>query len=69
MVFLTGTFRDGSATLLGLTSFLIYTPTKEALRDLSRESHIEPIGLHGEGLFKLLSNLTEPQLELQNTSA
>lgn len=61
--FLTGAFRDGSATLLGLTSFLIYTPTEEALRDLSRESHIEPIGLHGEGLFKLLSNLTEPQLE------
>jgi len=59
-------FRTGFAEQIGLSSFLIYTPTEEALRDLSRESHIEPIGLHGEGLFKLLSNLTEPQLaELQ----
>lgn len=55
--------RDASAQELGLANFLIYTPTEEALRDLSRESNVEPIGLHGEGLFKLLSNLTEPQVE------
>jgi energy-coupling factor transporter ATP-binding protein EcfA2 len=58
--------RSAFAELLGLKDFLIYTPTEEALRDLSRESHIEPIGLHGEGLFKLLNNLTPEQLaELQ----
>ena len=55
--------RDASAQELGLADFLIYTPTEEALRDLSRESNVEPIGLHGEGLFKLLSNLTEAQVE------
>ncbi len=55
--------RYAFANKLRLNNFLIYTPTEEALRDLSRESHVEPIGLHGEGLFKLLSNLTEPQVE------
>lgn len=65
--FLTRIVRDESAKKLGLSNFLIYTPTEEALRDLARESHVEPIGLHGEGLFKLLSNLTEDQLaELQS---
>lgn len=48
---------------LGLDSFITYTPHEEALRDLSRESYIEPIGLHGEGLFKLLKNLNKEQLE------
>jgi len=62
MAFLAGR-RDASAQELGLTNFIIYTPTEEALRDLSRESNVEPIGLHGEGLFKLLSNLTDPQVE------
>ncbi len=55
--------RDIFADRLGLRTFLIYTPTEEALRDLSRESNVEPIGLHGEGLFKLLSNLTPEQVE------
>lgn len=51
---------------MGLDRFITYTPHEEALRDLSRESRIEPIGLHGEGLFKLLSNLTREQtVELQ----
>ena len=48
---------------IGLHGFITYTPHEEALRDLSRESKIEPIGLHGEGLFKLLKNLTADQLE------
>ncbi len=48
---------------IGLTGFITYTPHEDALRDLSRESNIEPIGLHGEGLFKLLSNLSQDQLE------
>ncbi len=56
-------FLDGIAKKLGLNTFLIYTPTEDALRDLSRESNVEPIGLHGEGLFKLLSNLTAEQVE------
>jgi predicted ATPase len=54
---------SNAAKEIGLNSFITYTPHEEALRDLSRESHIEPIGLHGEGLFKLLKNLTADQLE------
>jgi len=54
------------ASGMGLDRFITYTPHEEALRNLSRESPIEPIGLHGEGLFKLLSNLTREQtVELQ----
>lgn len=45
-------------------SFLTYTPHEEALRDLSRESHIEPIGIHGEGLYRLLESLSPDRFAL-----
>jgi energy-coupling factor transporter ATP-binding protein EcfA2 len=50
------------AVRLGLSDFLSYTPHEEALRDLARESNIEPIGIHGEGLFRLLQALSAAQL-------
>lgn len=37
--------------------FLAYTPELRALQSLDLESSIEPIGIHGEGLFKLLQQL------------
>ncbi len=59
-------FLGATAKQIGLDTFITYTPHEEALRDLSRESNIEPIGLHGEGLFKLLKNLNAEQFaELQ----
>ncbi len=54
---------SATAKEIGLDRFITYTPHEDALRDLSGESPIEPIGLHGEGLFKLLSNLSQEQTE------
>lgn len=36
-------------------SFLIYAPENTFLRNFEQESQIEPLGIKGEGLFKLLS--------------
>lgn len=47
----------GFAYGLGLTAYLAYAPREDVLRDLARDSDIEPIGVHGEGLFKLLEVL------------
>lgn len=42
--FLTGPFRD----------FLIYSPENSALRTFDRDGQIEPLGVNGEGLLKLI---------------
>lgn len=53
------------AERLQLLKFLTYTPREDVLRDLARDSDVEPIGIHGEGLFKLLQVLdSEGQLSL-----
>lgn len=44
---------------LALPTFLTYAPREDSLRDLARDSDIEPIGIHGEGLFKLLQVLDQ----------
>lgn len=51
-----------NAEALHLPEFLTYTPHEEALRDLARDSWIEPVGIHGEGLFALLHSLDTDQL-------
>jgi energy-coupling factor transporter ATP-binding protein EcfA2 len=48
------THLDGVARALQVDKFLIYTPHEEVLRDLARDSGIEPVGIHGEGLFGLI---------------
>ncbi|MFZ2726987.1 MAG: AAA family ATPase [Methylococcaceae bacterium] len=35
--------------------FIIYSPENTALRNLEKEAQIEPLGINGEGLLKLLS--------------
>lgn len=35
-------------------NFVIYSPENTALRNLHKEGQIEPLGINGEGLFKLL---------------
>lgn len=45
------------ADQLHLPNFLTYAPREDVLRDLARDSDVEPIGVHGEGLFKLLQVL------------
>lgn len=42
-----------------LPHFLAYTPHVEVLRSLELDTPIEPIGIHGEGLFKLLQVLEQ----------
>jgi hypothetical protein len=40
---------------LGLSSFVIFSPENSSLRTFDREGQIEPLGINGEGLLKLLS--------------
>lgn len=44
---------------LALDHFLVYAPREDVLRDLARDSDVEPIGVHGEGLFRLLKTLDD----------
>jgi len=44
-----------------IQSFLIYSPENSALRTFQREGQIEPLGINGEGLLKLLSVLSRPE--------
>jgi predicted ATPase len=37
-----------------IKNFVIYSPENTALRNFSKEGQIEPLGINGEGLFKLL---------------
>lgn len=39
---------------LGLSNFLIYSPENSALRRFEEEGQIQPVGIRGEGLFKML---------------
>ena len=39
---------------IGLENFVIYSPENTALRNLYKEGQIEPLGVNGEGLLKLL---------------
>jgi predicted ATPase len=41
-----------------LTKFLIYAPENTFLRKFEDEGKIEPLGIRGEGLFKLLSEMS-----------
>lgn len=52
---------------LFLKSFLIFSPENSSLRIFNEEGQIQPLGIKGEGLFKLLTvlNLEENQDKLQ----
>lgn len=43
---------------IGLNLFLIYSPENFALRQFEKEGQIQPLGIKGEGLFKLLKVLS-----------
>lgn len=49
------------ATKEGLISFLLYSPENSALRRFEDEGQIQPLGIRGEGLFKLLTVLARPE--------
>ncbi|MGK5063886.1 AAA family ATPase [Janthinobacterium sp. LB3P112] len=44
-----------SILLKKLSSFVIYSPENSALRIFQREGQIEPLGINGEGILKLMS--------------
>lgn len=47
---------------INLPDFLIYSPQNPALRTFEKEGQIQPLGINGEGLFKLLKVLSlEPE--------
>ncbi len=54
-----------------LKNFLIYSPENTALRNFSKEGQIEPLGINGEGLLKLLkvtkNNSPEQWEEIQDS--
>ncbi len=43
--------------LANLQKFVVYSPQKQELRTFEKEEQIQPLGVHGEGLFKLLTIL------------
>lgn len=46
---------------IGLTSFLLYSPENTPLRRFEEEGQIQPLGIRGEGLFKLLTVLARDE--------
>lgn len=44
--------------IINLNGFIIYSPENQALRTFEKEGQIQPLGINGEGLFKLLKFLT-----------
>ncbi|MGB3692256.1 MAG: AAA family ATPase, partial [Spirulinaceae cyanobacterium] len=43
--------------LSDLQRFVVYSPQKQELRTFEKEEQLQPLGIHGEGLFKLLTVL------------
>ncbi len=46
---------NSSTEMSSVTDFIIYSPENSSLRNLEKEGQIQPLGIYGEGLFKLLS--------------
>lgn len=46
-----------------ILNFLLYSPENTALRNFYREGQIEPLGINGEGLLKLLKVMQESEKE------
>jgi len=44
-------------------NFLIYNLENKSLRTFEKEGQVEPLGIHGEGLFKYLRYLNQPQFK------
>ena len=51
--------RDNIKKISIVNTFLIYAPENTFLRKFEEESQIEPLGIRGEGLFKLLSVMSQ----------
>ena len=49
-----------------IQEFIIYSPENQALRTFEKEGQIQPLGINGEGLFKLLKVLNSDNQEQLN---
>lgn len=54
-------FRDKSK----INNFIIYSPENTSLRTFSKEGQIQPLGINGEGLLKLLKVIQQQSKESQ----
>ncbi len=65
-----GTLKLKSETLkpffYSLKKFSVYSPENQALRTFEKEGQIQPLGINGEGLFKLLKFLNSDHREQLN---
>jgi len=59
IVQLSRTMKGSETNSSLLEGFVIYSPENDALRMFQREGQIEPLGIHGEGLLKLLQVLSQ----------
>jgi len=48
---------DSFIQILPLNLFIVYSPENPALRTFEKEGQIQPLGINGEGLFKLINFL------------
>ncbi|ELH4235735.1 AAA family ATPase [Vibrio fluvialis] len=46
---------------MSIQRFVIYSPQNEQLRDVVKDSKLQPVGIYGEGLFKLLQVIQKEQ--------
>ncbi len=48
--------------ILKIASFLTYAPENNKITNLNGQNSIQPVGIRGEGLFRLLKSMNEEQL-------
>ncbi len=56
-------FLSSKTSLVVAANFLIYAPENNKIRNFKEETQIEPLGIYGEGLFKLLTSLEEDLID------
>ncbi len=52
--------------MFAIREFIIYSPENQALRTFEKEGQVQPLGINGEGLFKLLKVLSSDNQEQLN---
>jgi AAA15 family ATPase/GTPase len=52
--------------IISLNKFIIYSPENQALRTFEKEGQIQPLGINGEGLFKILKFLSSDNQQQLN---
>jgi len=53
-----------TSVLTDVKQFIVYSPENNALRKFEEEGATQPLGIYGEGLFKLLTTMDNEQLSV-----